>query len=81
MKFADVKKVLCSNANSVRKRSLDDKYLGERAAYTGSPLTNDLLCDVLLIDSISDLKLGKAGGFDGPTSEHLKCCHPDLALV
>ena len=45
-------------------------------------LTHDLLCDVELIDSIiSDLKLGKAAGLDELTSEHLKLCHPALALI
>ena len=82
MKFANYFVNLCSNLNSVRKSSLNDKYLGERAAYTGSSLTHDLLCDVELVDSIiSDLKLGKAAGLDELTSEHLKFCHPALALV
>ena len=82
MKFANYFEDLCSNLNSVRKSSLDDEYLGERATYTDSPLTHDLLCDVELIDSIiSDLKLGRAAGLDELTSEHLKFCHPALALI
>ena len=82
MKFANYFEDLCSNLNSVRKTSLDGEYLGERATYTGSSLTHDLLCDVELIDSIiSDQKLGKAAGLDELTSEHLTVCHPALALV
>ena len=82
VKFAEYFEDLCSNLNSVRKSSLDDEYLGERSTYTGSPLTNDLLCDVELIESIIlDQKLGKAAGLGGLTSEHLKFCHPALALV
>ena len=80
--FANYFEDLCSNLNSVRKCSLDDEYLGERATYTDSPLTHDLLYDIELIDSIiSDLKLGKAAGLDELTSEHLKFCHPALDLV
>ena len=82
VKFADYFEDLCSNLNSDRKSRLDDEYLGERATYTGSPLTHDLLCDVKLIDSIiSDLKLGKAAGLEELTSKHLKFCHPALALI
>ena len=41
-----------------------------------------MLCDVELIDSIiSDLKLSKAAGLDGWTSEHLEFCHLALAQV
>ena len=73
---------MCSNLNSVCKSSLDAEYLGERATYTGSPLTHDFLCDVEQIDCIiSDIKLGKAASLDELTSEHLKFCHPVLALA
>ena len=41
VKLADYFEDLCSNLNSVRKSSLDDEYLGERATYIGFPLTND----------------------------------------
>ena len=60
MKFADYFEDMCSNLNSVAKSSLDNEYLGKRATYAGSPLTNDLPCDVELTDSvILDIKLGK----------------------
>ena len=82
VKLADYIEELCSNLNSVRKSRLDDEYLGERATYTGSPLTHDLLCDIELIDLIiSDTKLRKVAGLDELTSEHLKCCHPAFVLT
>ena len=82
MKLADYFVDLCSNINLVRKSNLNNEYLGERATNSDSPLTNDLPCDVELIDSIiSYLKLGKVASLDELTSEHLKLCHPALALV
>ena len=81
-KLADHIVNLCSTSNSKRSSALLEESTAARKDYVGFPITDSMLPNVELVDSvISDLKNGKAEGLDGLTDEHLKFSHPALALV
>ena len=80
--FADHFVNLCSTSNSKCYPALLEEYTAARNDYVGFPLTDSMLPNVELVDSvISDLKNAKAEDLDELTAEHLKFSHPALALV
>ena len=81
MKFAEHFAKISSN-NSNRTTELLAEFTDLRSAYVGSPLTQDMIFIVKLVDSsMTSLSNGKALGLDEQTAEHLKYAHPAIALV
>ena len=81
-KFAKYFESNCTPFSSVRNDELNAKYVERRSQYNGSPIDENDLFDVELIDSlINKMSNGKAAGLDELSCEHLKHSHPILICI
>jgi hypothetical protein len=77
--FASHFQNICSSHLAGDSKQLKNLYEKRRLTYSGTPYTKELAFDADLIDKIiSNMKRGKAAGFDGITVEHFLHCHPCL---
>ena len=81
-KFGDFFASVCSGNSASKAVMFKNSYNTEIDSYTGDNLSTKFLCSVELVDKVvSNLKLGKAAGLDGLTTEHVLYSHPIIITV
>ena len=80
--FAEHFRKTCTSVNEGQSNRLRSMFRDRRRDYVGSPLLDEYMFDVELVDTIlSQMKRGKAAGLDELTIEHLVNSHPVLVAI
>ena len=81
-RFAEYFSKACSSNSEERSKELYEEYCDLKNKKLNCENLADYLTSLELVDaSISKLKTGKAAGLDNLTAEHLKNCHPIIAVI
>ena len=81
-RFAEHFSKACSSNSVERSKELYEEFCSVKSDQFNYGNVAEFLTSVELVDtSISKLKAGKAAALDNLTAEHLKNCHPIVALI